>query len=81
MARPERFERPTPEVEAPCSIQLSYERIVWCEWPESNWHGLRRQILSLLCLPISPHSHFWWALLESNQPPADYESDALTTMS
>lgn len=27
MARPERFERPTPEVEAPCSIQLSYERM------------------------------------------------------
>ena len=59
MARPERFERPTPEVEAPCSIQLSYERIIWCEWPESNWHNLRRQILSLLCLPISPHSHYF----------------------
>ena len=28
MARPERFELPTPRFEAWCSIQLSYERLV-----------------------------------------------------
>ena len=31
----------------------------WCEWPESNRHDRSREILSLLCLPISPHSHFF----------------------
>ena len=28
----------------------------WCDWPESNRHALLREILSLLCLPISPQS-------------------------
>jgi len=26
-----------------------------CGWRDSNPHALRRQILSLVCLPISPH--------------------------
>jgi hypothetical protein len=34
---------------------LSLTTTYWCPWPESNRHALRRQILSLLCLPIPPH--------------------------
>ena len=30
----------------------------WCDWPESNRHARKREILSLLCLPISPQSQF-----------------------
>ena len=30
----------------------------WCERGDSNPHGLPRQILSLVRLPISPLSHF-----------------------
>lgn|GEM_PF-2504455 len=30
---------------------------MWCEWRDSNPQGSRRQILSLLCIPIPPHSH------------------------
>ena len=44
---------------------------------------LQREILSLLCLPISPQSqtNSWWAPRESNTAPMDYESTALTNMS
>src|ERR1700691_3688764 len=39
--------RPTPE-----------QILCWCERGDSNPHGLPRQILSLVRLPISPLSHF-----------------------
>ncbi len=44
---------------------------------------LKREILSLLCLPISPSGQavLWWAPRESNTAPTDYESAALTNMS
>ena len=51
--------------EAACSIIQLYLIMVtmssilfWCDWPESNRHTRKREILSLLCLPISPQSHF-----------------------
>ena len=28
--------------------------MIWCSEPESNRHAVKREILSLLCLPISP---------------------------
>ena len=30
---------------------------VWCLGPESNRHAAKRQILSLLCLPVPPPRH------------------------
>ena len=52
----------------------------WCDWPESNWHDLRRQILSLLCLPISPQSQFisWRTRRDSNPRPHAWQACALT---
>lgn len=29
----------------------------WCLGPESNRHAAKRQILSLLCLPVPPPRH------------------------
>jgi hypothetical protein len=36
-----------------CLVAI-YEMYLWCPEPESNRYGLRRGILSPLCLPISP---------------------------
>lgn len=33
--------------------------LIMCGWRDSNPHALRRQILSLVCLPISPHPLLW----------------------
>ena len=43
----------------------------WCDCPESNRDALRREILSLLCLPISPQSQFlsYLAGHEGFEPP------------
>ena len=38
------------EVEALCIIH--YTKAVWYEWPDSNRHALRREILSLLSIPF-----------------------------
>ena len=35
-----------------------YIDTIWCDWPESNRHAVKREILSLLCLPISPQSRY-----------------------
>jgi hypothetical protein len=37
--------------------QEVYGKVSWCERGDSNPHGLPRQILSLVRLPISPLSH------------------------
>ena len=58
----EGFEPPTLCLEGTCSIHLSYRQtecfvcqlFCWCPEPDSNRHTRRREILSLLCLPISP---------------------------
>jgi hypothetical protein len=44
----------------------------WCDWPESNRHALQRQILSLLCIPVSPQSQIYWSEYEDLNlgPPA-----------
>ena len=42
----------------PNSLTTDVTRYIWYKWPESNRHArYRRQILSLLWLPITPHLH------------------------
>lgn len=49
-----RFSRPVHSTTLP-SFLLMRETHLWCTRPESNRHGRNaREILSLLCLPISP---------------------------
>jgi hypothetical protein len=51
-----------------------YHKKLWCGWRESNPHALRRQILSLVRLPIPPHPRIhlkWWAMKDSNLRPSD----------
>lgn len=38
-------------------LQPSKLQSLWCAKPDSNWYGLRRGILSPLCLPLSPSAH------------------------
>ncbi len=46
------------DFESPTSTNfITRAYIVWCPGPDSNRHTLRREILSLLCLPISPPGH------------------------
>lgn len=40
----------------PDSAILPYSILFWCEWRDLNPQTRRRQILSLVRLPISPHS-------------------------
>lgn len=40
----------------------------WWVKPESNWQALRRQLLKLLCLPISPFTHINKYLTGSDWP-------------
>lgn len=40
----------------------------WWVKPESNWQALRRQLLRLLCLPISPFTHINKYLTGSDWP-------------
>ena len=49
----------------PCSLLIL---LTWCEWPESNRHDRSREILSLLCLPISPHSQLNWRTSRDSNP-------------
>ena len=51
-------------------------RFGWCERGDSNPHGLPRQILSLVRLPISPLSHFAAHYIDDNRPPLPYTSTA-----
>ena len=54
---PVRVELTTNGLWVRCSNQHELKaRYSWCDWPESNRHALQRQILSLLCIPISPQS-------------------------
>lgn len=44
----------------------------WCGWEDLNLHAVGHQILSLACLPISPHPHNnnkWYAHQDSNLRP------------
>ena len=51
-----------------CANQLRYRGIIlWCEWAGSNRHALRRQILSLESIPISPHSHYCYHYISYNE--------------
>ncbi len=43
MARPERFELPTPKFVAWCSIQLSYGRVLVDPGARHPWRGARRE--------------------------------------
>ena len=54
MARQEGFEPPTDALEGRCSIQLSYCLILVLGAGLEPAHLLKREILSLLCLPIPP---------------------------
>lgn len=36
------------------------DKIVWCPGRDSNPHDLRREILSLLWLPVTPPGHFFF---------------------
>ena len=48
---------PLRAAECCCTVNLlwySAADCCWCPEPESNRHALEREILSLLCLPISP---------------------------
>ena len=40
-------------------------QIIWCEWRDSNPQSLRREILSLLCIPFH-HSRIWCPRRDSN---------------
>ena len=45
------------DYESLATNQLCYRGIIlWCDCPESNRDAVKREILSLLCLPISPQS-------------------------
>ena len=60
-----RFELATNGLWVHCSNQLSYRPFTWVSWclrSDSNWYAVKREILSLLCLPISPRRQkkkFW----------------------
>ena len=62
--RETRLELATVCLEGRSSSQLSYSRKIinfylckWCGWRDSNSYTVRHQILSLACIPISPHPH------------------------
>ena len=55
LASLERFELPTLGLEIPCSILLSYSEIVVPVAGIEPARPFEREILSLLCLPISPY--------------------------
>ena len=55
LVHPKGFEPLTYALEVRCSIQLSYGCISLSGWRDSNPQAFRRQILSLVRLPISPH--------------------------
>ena len=45
------------DYESLATNQLCYRGIIlWCEWRDLNPQSLRRKILSLVCIPIPPHS-------------------------
>ena len=52
------------EVEALCIIH--YTKAVWCEKRDSNPYALRRQILSLLCIPFH-HSRIYIGATSRNR--------------
>ena len=49
-----RDSNPRPQPWQGCILPLNYFRI-WCGWRDLNPHAVRRQILSLVRLPIPPH--------------------------
>ncbi len=51
-------------------IELS--QITWCSDPESNREAVKRQILSLLCLPISSSEHILVPLVGVEPTLANY---------
>src|SRR5580704_12800050 len=51
--------------------------MMWCERGDSNPHGLPRQILSLVRLPISPLSHFAGHEIDDNRRPLGLHEDGL----
>ena len=51
------------DYESLATNQLCYRGIIlWCDCPESNRDAVKREILSLLCLPISPQSQIMLSL-------------------
>ncbi len=73
----ERTDRGEPAFElvtgATEQIQNDHGEGHWCPEPESNRYGLRRGILSPLCLPISPSGHNTWELGEPLEARAGIE--------
>ena len=51
LATPDGFEPPQAVLET-AVLPLTLRGNVWCEWRDSNPQGLRRKILSLVCIPF-----------------------------